>query len=282
MNLRIAAMSATVLQQGIEWAAREGWNPGLHDGPTFHATDPEGFLGGWLDDALVGMVSAVAYGHTFGFVGFYLVQPEHRGHGHGLALWRAAMQRMGERVIGLDGVVAQQDNYRRSGFVWAHANVRYEGRTVRDVSAPDDRTLVELGKVPFQVLADYDRACFAEARATFLKGWIAQPGSHALGRVVDGTLKGYGVIRPCRHGCKIGPLFADTAADARSLMQALMNRVPTGTPVQFDPPQTHPDALALARSFGMQPVFETARMYRGPAPALAHERVFGITTFELG
>lgn len=282
MNLRIAAMSSAALQKGIEWAAREGWNPGLHDRPTFHATDPEGFLGGWLDDELVGMVSAVGYGRTFGFIGFYLVQPDHRGRGHGLALWRAAMQRMGERVIGLDGVVAQQDNYRRSGFVWAHANVRYEGLSVQAPAAKDEPTLVELGVVPFQALAAYDRACFAEARAAFLKGWIAQPGSHALGRVVNGTLKGYGVIRPCRHGCKIGPLFADTAADAQALMQGLMNRVPADTPVQFDPPSTHPDALALARSFGMHPVFETARMYRGPAPALAQERIFGITTFELG
>jgi hypothetical protein len=29
-------------------------------------------------------------------------------------------------------------------------------------------------------------------------------------------------------------------------------------------------------------VFETARMYTGPVPAVALERVFGVTTFELG
>ena len=26
----------------VEWAAREGWNPGLADAEAFHAADPEG------------------------------------------------------------------------------------------------------------------------------------------------------------------------------------------------------------------------------------------------
>jgi hypothetical protein len=32
----------------------------------------------------------------------------------------------------------------------------------------------------------------------------------------------------------------------------------------------------------MAPVFETARMYKGPAPELPIDRIFGLTTFELG
>jgi hypothetical protein len=32
----------------------------------------------------------------------------------------------------------------------------------------------------------------------------------------------------------------------------------------------------------MTPMFETARMYRGRAPDLPLDRIFGITTFELG
>jgi hypothetical protein len=32
----------------------------------------------------------------------------------------------------------------------------------------------------------------------------------------------------------------------------------------------------------MTPVFSTRRMYRGPAPVLDLERVYGVTTLELG
>ena len=41
-------------------------------------------------------------------------------------------------------------------------------------------------------------------------------------------------------------------------------------------------AIALAQDLGLAPVFETARMYTGDIPPLALERVFGVTTLELG
>ena len=34
----------------VEWAALEGWNPGIHDGDSFYSADPKGFLIGLLDD----------------------------------------------------------------------------------------------------------------------------------------------------------------------------------------------------------------------------------------
>ena len=37
------------------------------------------------------------------------------------------MTHLSGRTVGLDGVVAQQDNYRRSGFALAWRNARYEG-----------------------------------------------------------------------------------------------------------------------------------------------------------
>ncbi len=37
------------------------------------------------------------------------------------------MARLGARTVGLDGVVAQQENYKKSGFVLAHRNVRHGG-----------------------------------------------------------------------------------------------------------------------------------------------------------
>jgi hypothetical protein len=115
-----------------------------------------------------------------------------------------------------------------------------------------------------------------------VRHWTTQTGSTALAVRRDGRLAGYGVIRPCRTGCKIGPLFADDADLADRLLRALISRVRPGEPVQLDVPATNPLALELAQSHGMRPVFETARMYAGAAPDLPIRRLFGITTFELG
>ncbi len=102
-------------------AAAEGWNPGLADATCFAAVDPEGFFIGELDGAPIATISCVNYDESFAFLGFYIVRKDLRGHGYGLRIWNAAIMHAGQRVIGLDGVVAQQENYRKSGFEFAYA-----------------------------------------------------------------------------------------------------------------------------------------------------------------
>jgi GNAT superfamily N-acetyltransferase len=279
-RLSIHPMTRAELDIGIGWAADEGWNPGLHDGDSFHATDPGGFLLGRLDGEPIGMVSAVKYGSGFGFIGFYIVRPAWRGQGHGLALWQAAMSRLQGRLVGLDGVVAQQDNYRRSGFQLAYNNVRHEGVPQR--AARRDADVRPLAQVPFDELLRYDTTFFAEPREVFLLHWIAQRGSVVLGIQRNGGLAGYGVLRPCREAFKIGPLCADDAELADRLLRALVATLPAGARVQLDIPAVNPAAVALVAAHGLAPVFQTARMYTAAAPRLPLERLYGVTTFELG
>jgi ribosomal protein S18 acetylase RimI-like enzyme len=94
-----------VAEIAVEWAAREGWNPGRHDAACFYAVDPQGFLIGELDGKPVAVISAVAYDDHFGFMGFYIVKPEFRGMGYGIQIWRAALDYLGSRNIGGDGVL---------------------------------------------------------------------------------------------------------------------------------------------------------------------------------
>ena len=81
--------TAAEFETAVEWAAAEGWNPGLDDTPAFHAVDPDGFFMGFVDDRPVSSISVVRYGGAFGFLGFYIVHPDYRGTGAGLAIWRA-------------------------------------------------------------------------------------------------------------------------------------------------------------------------------------------------
>ncbi len=50
----------------------------------------------------------------------------------------------------------------------------------------------------------------------------------------------------------------------------------------LDVPEPNAAALSLAQDLGLTPVFETARMYTGRAPDIALDKIFGVTTFELG
>lgn len=284
--LDIRPMTRAELDIGLAWAAAEGWNPGHHDGDTFHATDPDGFFLARLAPTgePVGMVSAVRFGPRFGFLGFYLVDPAHRGRGHGLALWHAAMAHLGDRVVGLDGVPAQQDNYRKSGFTLAWNNVRYEGVVPGGGAVGDavDASVVALSSVPVADVVAYDTAFFAGERRDFAARWIAQPGSVGRAVVRDGRVAGYALARPCLAGHKIGPLVADDEAVAEALFTAVVAALPAGSQVQLDVPDPNAAAVALAVRHGLAPVFETARMYTAAVPEVPMQRLFGVTTFELG
>ena len=48
-NFQIRPMSRAELDIAVEWAADEGWNPGLHDADSFFAADSGGFLMGLLN-----------------------------------------------------------------------------------------------------------------------------------------------------------------------------------------------------------------------------------------
>jgi GNAT superfamily N-acetyltransferase len=279
----IRTMSQADLDLVLDWAAAEGWNPGLGDAACFHAADPGGFLLGELDGTPITSISLVRYDDGFAFLGFYIARPELRGRGFGYATWRAALELAGDRAVGLDGVVAQQDNYAREGFRLAHRNVRYGGAPdLRGLSPrPPGLEVVAAAEVAWDDLVAYDRRCFQSPRPAFLAPWCRAEGHVARAAVRGGELCGYAVLRACREGAKIGPLFADDAAVAEALVAALAEAAPAG-PVYLDPPGCNGAAVALAERLGLQPVFETARMYRGAPPAVDLDRVFGITTFELG
>ncbi len=268
----------------VPWMREAGWNPGLHDAESFFAADPQGFLVGEWDGRPIATVSAVRYDDTFGFIGCYIVQESFRGRGYGLALHEAARKHLEGCTQGGDGVLANVEKYKQIGRVFAHRNARYEGiKQVVDWTPP--LPCREASSLPLSAIEELDRACFPAARPAFLKAWLGQAGAAALAVTAPGesdALRGYGVIRPCFRGWKIGPLFARDPQTAESLFRGLVDRIPLGNPFVLDISESNPEALALVQRHGLTEVFATARMYTGPFPKIQTDWVYGITSFELG
>lgn len=278
-TLHIRPMRPDEIAIAIGWAATEGWNPGLNDAACFAAVDPDGFLIGEIDGAPAATISCMNYDARFSFLGFYIVRPDLRGCGYGLQIWNAAIAHAGARIIGLDGVVAQQRNYERSGFVHAYANVRYGG-IVAMPQAPRGN-VVDLTTAPLGQIEASDAMVFPAPRSKFLRCWVGAQGHTGRALLRDGELTAWGVIRPCRSGHKIGPLVAVDRNAAEAVLAALLDAIGGGE-VFLDVPAVNADATALAKELGLAPVFETARMYTAPVSIPRLERVFGVTTFELG
>ena len=282
-DMNIRRMTRGELDTLVEWAAREGWNPGLDDAEAFWATDPEGFVAAEIDGELIGGGSIVAYEKKYGFMGFFIIRPEYRGHGFGDHLWHERKGRLLARLdadatIALDGVFNMQDYYARGGFRFVCRDLRFEGW---GMDLPQPKGIIEASAVPFDRLDAYDRRHFPAPRSKFLRHWIQRPGGQALAAVDPAGINGYVVMRPCRTGYKIGPLFAANADVAESLLVAVASRVPA-EPIFLDVPEINRDALALVERHRMSEVFGCARMVLGPIPQLPVAEIFGVTTFELG
>lgn len=276
---RIETMPLAEVETTVDWAAREGWNPGLNDAACFHAIDPNGFLMGVYEGRPVARVAMPIYDDRFAFCGLYIVDPAFRGRGFGLALTEAGLAYIGDRNVGLDGVEAMAGKYRRLGYRTAHRSTRYIYQPTTEQTVPAG--IVPLSEVPFAGLAAYDRRRFFAAREAFLRKWITQPGAAAFGFVEAGALKGYGVLRKCRVGYKIGPLFADGPDIASALFAALSNCA-VGAPVAMDIPEPNRAALQLAARHGMQGDLTCERMYLKGDPGLPLDNIYGMTTFEAG
>lgn len=280
-SYQIRPLTPGEIQTAVVWAAREGWNPGYQDAACFASLDPEGFWGGFLDGQMIACISVVNYGQAFAFLGFYIVAPEFRGQGYGYALWQQALEHAGSRVVGLDGVVDQQDNYRRSGFELAYRNIRFGGVPSGVLAASPEFDVQMLTALAAELDA-LDARVFPEARQAFWQQWLGAEGHHSFAAYRDGRLAGFGTLRPCGSGCKIGPLVAVSRPAAEAVLARLLQELPAGQEVFLDVPEPHAAAVEMARGLGLEPVFETARMYRGPAPRLETDLIYGVTSFELG
>lgn len=279
-NFNIRVMTRAELDYAIEWAAEEGWNPGLYDADSFYSADPGGFLIGSLGDKPICCVSAVRYSNDFIFVGFFLVKPEYRGKRYAILLGKKVLEYLENRVVGIDGVVGKQFFYKIIGFKLAFRSFRFMG--TGGIQLKNDPEIVSLEKMPLKVLYRYDRPFFPADRKRFIKNWIRQRESKSIALIIEGKIVGYGVIRPCYEGYKIGPLFADNKKYALRIFENLISIVPRDTHYYLDVPDANNAGISLAEEFDMVPVFQTARMYRGDMPQLPMDRIFGITSFELG
>lgn len=281
----VSRIDESGLRKLIDMAAAEGWNPGCHDAQTFFQTDPDGFVGVHRDDALIGGGAIVRHSDGFGFMGLFLMSPEFRGQGIGRKLWYARRDRLRERLapraaIGMDGVSAMVDFYREGGFVPQYISSRFQ-TMAKPIETEIDGHVVPLTGADRPNLAELDRRAFPGERGAYLSAWLHQSEAYIYGYEVNARILGYGVMRPCMEGWKIGPLFAESPEIANALMTAFL-RAADGALVSIDVPSKNSAAEGLCRSFGMESAFQCTRMYYGPPPTYDASLIYGLTSFELG
>ncbi|WP_088649604.1 GNAT family N-acetyltransferase [Marinibacterium profundimaris] len=277
-QVTIARMTTGELAQVMDWAAAEGWNPGLDDAAAFHAADPQGFFLARKGGTPAAAISVVNHDDDHAFLGLYICHPEFRGQGIGYRTWTHALETAGTRTVGLDGVPEQEANYRASGFQRTGASLRHEGRWPGQTSSG----IRAASPGDIEALTALDATAVGHARRRFLAAWVGQDSDRRATRVLerDGEIAGFATWRACAIGTKIGPVIAPDTASALALIADIANERPDG-PLIVDVPEANTALRSELEGAGFQIPFATARMYRGTPPE-AGASLQSIATMELG
>ena len=270
---------ASVLES---WAATEGWNPGISDMDVAWATDPDAFIALRKDGELAGGGTIIAYGRKAGFMGLFIMRADLRRQGLGRVLWHERLKRLRARLnpeapIGMDGVFDMAPFYSSGGFRLLYRDLRFEGEAAGTL----DPDAIPLQDVPLSEILAYDLSVSGIERPDFMRRWLSQPGGKGFAWRRDGAVAGYGFLRPCRKGFKIGPLYANDADVASRLFDSLLSTIP-GNPAVLDVPEPNEDAMALVAQRGWTQSFGCARMIHGSQTPPSPDRVYGVTSFEFG
>ncbi|MBE9204483.1 GNAT family N-acetyltransferase [Synechocystis salina LEGE 06099] len=282
------------------WAQQEGFCPGIGDLGIFYDTDNSGVWVGEWEGKPVGCIAGIRYDENYGFIGLFLVQPEYRGRGFGVALWQTAIAHL-ENVscVGLEAALARVEDYQKWGFRPAYYTRRYRlppadrRSCVRPSFAPDlppGYQLMAGDELTEAKVQAYDARHEATPRPLFLHEWLGRPEGKVM-VILDnqGDCCGYGRIRPCLlpddedgfpQGWRLGPLMADSTALAGALLDMLLGD--RQGPVFIDVPEINQDAIYLLEERGFELTLLNLRMYKGNPPQLPLEDIYGLACLELG
>jgi GNAT superfamily N-acetyltransferase len=228
----IEALSASDLAQALALSAAAQWNQNEHDwhmvlalgqGWGLRAVDEQGLL------RLAASVIVLPYGEAFAWVSMVLVWPAFQRRGYASQLLRHALQFLQSRGTAavLDATPAGHAVYAREGFAddWGFARYRREPTRLALESAEDPPTR-SLRESDWPAILALDTPAFGASRAGLLRSLAARWPQAA--RVVEqgGRLRGFVLGRDGREAHQVGPLVADDAAVAQSLVADALRNAP--------------------------------------------------------
>jgi GNAT superfamily N-acetyltransferase len=270
----------------FEMAKNEGWEPGLSDLDIYRHIDPNGIFLGMIDGEIIGCITGIKFNEEYGFIGYYIVHPHYRGQGYGITLWRHAIHYLGERNIGLDGVLAQVPNYQKSGFNITHQSQRYKG-----VSSSSSNQILSLSHniLPIQTVDDlnalneFDQKYFPAKREIWLQHYHDLP-SLVTAIYFDEAqqILGYGVLRPSVAGYRFGPLYATNLDVTLHLFHYLTSQLRPNSSFFIDIPSCNSASVSFIEQSGLEYQWECARMYTKALPGVDWNGIFGLSSLELG
>jgi predicted GNAT family N-acyltransferase len=262
---------ALKLSQEMSWPYRiEDWDVALQLG--------HGFV---LQRAgvVIGTAAWWPYGETHAFAGMIIVAKAAQGRGHGARLMDALLASAHPRTIALNSTAEGIMLYRRRGFVPIGVIHQHQGIPRECHEAPRSGLVRSMAASDFEAIARLDRAASGLERRRMLDRLLQSGDGDVLQR--DGIARGYAISRLFGRGHVIGPVVAESPADARALIAAALARLGRVF-VRIDT-SARSQLGDWLEGIGLQQVSDATTMILGAqAPAIGPARTFALANQSFG
>jgi GNAT superfamily N-acetyltransferase len=251
-------------------SASVGWPHRLEDWALFLALG-EGFAVCAPDGAILGTAMRWNWSADCATVGMVLVTPARQGSGLGRRLMQSVLGSRSQAVM-LNATKAGLALYERLGFRPLGTVCQHQGQIHANVAASARRAAAD----DLAEIVALDRAAFGTARVGLIERLLWEGEVRVIER--DSKLRGFAARRRFGRGEAIGPVVAESEADAVVLVGSLLRP-------GFQRIDIPADATALASwltQAGLQAVDHVTVMVRGAWPACADIRRFALASQALG
>ena len=245
-----------------------GWNQSPQDWRRLLRHDPYGcFVAEW-NGRRAGTATTTTYSMDLAWIGMVLVDPDLRRRGIGRALLVHCIEHLRQSGVGcikLDATPLGRRVYGPLGFVAEWSLSRWQTAKLAACPARLDATS-DSGARPLDrgdvgCVADLDEAAFGVARNRMLSLLAAQSAAR-IRRDGAGQVTGYGMLRPGRRACYLGPMVAHDESSGVALVDDLLGSI-QGHPLYWDIPEPNRAAVRVAQRYGMGRQRTLTRMYLG-------------------
>lgn len=199
---------------------------------------------------LAGVTVLTRYGARFAVIGMLLVAARYGGRGLGRSLMTHALAETGDATVFLHATPSGRPLYEKLGFVPAGTSHTHLGRfrpAAPGAAACGSRLA---GSADLMAIRRLDAQASGADRARLVR---RLPGFTSQLRVVErlGVVTGYAGAYGSHHHACIGPVIAQSAGDAKTLIADAA--VAVAGPVRVDLEDRHPQLLEWAAEHGLAP-----------------------------
>lgn len=286
---QVSLMKLVDFKEVNQWCIDEGWNIGIYDSEIYYKIDPVGHYIARTDET-VASLSLIKHHSTFFTLGPFIVHKSYRGQGVGEALWNVAMARMikesPDAHIALYAVSEQVERYKKADFVPVLTIQRWYIDSNQSISPSVCDQCTTITNKLIHSVGLYYQNHYVNNRDLLFNELLLKPETNGLVFMDDNVIKGFGFIRRCIRGFRIGALVADTPEIAQTLIAGLLVFAQSA-PVFIDVPSSNPHGINCMNAFHAvrAPQEDTIMMIKGTGYSSylkQWEQHYGLFSLEIG